>query len=221
MRRCFKWFETGVAERTAERGDEMVVIVHNDWRAAPDMCGRPVPPRHNVRSRPSERGRLRPRWKIPMTVPLLSSQRANTEAASPVKLHMRSSASLDRRSDVIDDCASLRFEVVDESASVLPIDEGAGPGNRGETLANFPRGVGGAAVRRRAQGASDALSAASPSLISINSSVSRLAPSASRFWALSVFFGGHDEFISRIEFREASQLGRRRLEWGSRQIKPP
>ena len=45
-------------------------------------------------------------------------------------------------SDMFDNRASLRLEVLDESAAVLPIDEASRASNGGETLADFARCVG-------------------------------------------------------------------------------
>nr|WP_312030543.1 hypothetical protein [Methylosinus sp. H3A] len=134
--------ETGAAERTAQRGDEMVVlsIVVGEQR----LIGA-VRQLHCVTTR-----------GLGQASEILCASVENPDDRSATVVAAREHRSGETREapheierffriggfDVIDDCASLRFQVVDERAALLPIDEGAGPGNRSEALANFSCGVG-------------------------------------------------------------------------------
>ena len=83
---------------------------------------------------------------------------------------------------LLDDGAALGLQVGHEGLALLPIDEGTAAGDGGQPLADLAGRLG----RARAPASSSRrrrLIAASPVLISISSSASRSAPSASRFFA--------------------------------------
>ena len=145
--------------------------------------------------------------------PLESSHRSNTGPASSVNRHIRSSASLGSSGrHLLDDGAALRLQVVHERLARLPIDEAPPAGDRCRA-ASAPRGPplpGSAAPasssRRRR------LIAASPVLISISSSASRSAPSAFRFFALSVVFAAMVRSIPNAAVRQQG-ANHGRLAW--------
>lgn len=123
-----------------------------------------------------------------MTVPLLSSQRSNTDVASPINRQISASASSGSAGAI---CSTMaRRWVSRSSTSFLRFFQLMKPLARAMLVNRLvisraaSLGLCAAAKARR----SLRLAAALPVLMSINNSASRSAPRASRFFALRVVF---------------------------------
>ena len=119
-------------------------------------------------------------------MPLLSSQRANTELASAVKPpHQFEAFGRVRLGDLMNRTA-LRFEIIDQASSILPVNEGSGPRDSAQSLSNLlgnlRRTFRAGQLKRMRR-----FTLAWPLLTSISNSAKRSGPSASRFFFIQGF----------------------------------